>query len=236
MSYSITVASIRPAARNAPDQLPWASVKVEEGATSVGPWSTIDTQSLTPLDEDPTLPQLRTVTTDNATLEAGWYRFTFADADSDQGPPTSPVHYDPIAAALTPSVYDVALLLLARSRNAEGERPTFDSTTRPTDSQAADFINAAYGDVTARLPVTTPTRLHPLVRNLIAARAAMLIEAALFPEQAADTDSTFHRLRDLYTDDLSFLAGEAASADTYGASVYSVKITSPFVNVCDEAL
>lgn len=53
---------------------------MEESANPDGPWALIDTLPLLPLDADPSHPAVRSLTTDEAQIEDGWYRLTFVDA------------------------------------------------------------------------------------------------------------------------------------------------------------
>jgi len=77
----ITFENYRPGPRQ--DGEPWTQVTIEESATPDGTWTLIDTITLSPVDTDPASPQLRSFTTENATLTDGWYRVTFLDADGD---------------------------------------------------------------------------------------------------------------------------------------------------------
>lgn len=90
MSQVVSFTDYTPAARY--DGIAWTTVIVEEAETAVGPWTTIDTITLDPVDADPTTPQARSLTTDSAsdTLDL-WYRLTFADINDDTGQPTTPV-------------------------------------------------------------------------------------------------------------------------------------------------
>lgn len=77
-----TFTGYRPGARY--DDKPWTQVRIDEAAASAGPWTTIDTLALDPIDLDPTAPSLREFTTEEGTLADGWYRVVFLDADGDQ--------------------------------------------------------------------------------------------------------------------------------------------------------
>lgn len=62
------------------DSLPFTEVVIEESALSDSGFTTIDTIALSPVDADPSSPQLRNFTTDQATLDPAWYRLTWKDA------------------------------------------------------------------------------------------------------------------------------------------------------------
>lgn len=72
------------------DTIPWNRAKIDEAAGPDGPWVTLETQALAPLDVDPRVPALRNFTTTLAALTGGWYRITFLDAGGGQSLPTIP--------------------------------------------------------------------------------------------------------------------------------------------------
>jgi hypothetical protein len=79
VSFVVTLTGVRPAARF--DLVPWEEVRIEESAAADGPWTLIDTLSLAPFDADPSHPAVRSLTTDEAQIEDGWYRLTFVDGN-----------------------------------------------------------------------------------------------------------------------------------------------------------
>lgn len=90
MSQVVSFADYTPAARF--DGVAWSAVKVEESDSSSGPWTLIDTLTLSPTDSDPSDPQSRNLTTDNGSDDAGlWYRLTFVDGGGGTGQPTDPI-------------------------------------------------------------------------------------------------------------------------------------------------
>lgn len=86
----MTFTDYQPAPRYPPVTTPWTTVRIEEAASSAGPWTQIDEFALDPVDSDPTQPQSRSFTTTQATLPDGWYQVTFLDAAGGQDV-TSPV-------------------------------------------------------------------------------------------------------------------------------------------------
>jgi hypothetical protein len=78
MPTVVTLPEITPLPRY--DSTPWADVQVEESAGSLGPFTIIDTQTLSPIDSTPSNPAPRRVTTNDATLPNGYYRLVFRDA------------------------------------------------------------------------------------------------------------------------------------------------------------
>jgi len=111
------------------DDVPWTQVLVEEATTSSGPWTLIDTITLSPTDPDPSQPQTRNITVDNASDTPDlWYRLTFADGVGGMGQPSQPIqNIDPdtgsfasiddfatrLGVPLTPADRDRASMLLA---------------------------------------------------------------------------------------------------------------------------
>lgn len=90
MAQVITFEDYVPIARD--DSTPWTQARIEEGATVSGPWTTIDTINLDPVDADPSKPASRSFTTELASDTPDlWYRVVFLDATGDDSIPTSPI-------------------------------------------------------------------------------------------------------------------------------------------------
>jgi hypothetical protein len=142
MGYVVTLRDITPAPRV--DGLPWTQATIGEAGTAAGPFSTIATIPLSPLDTDPSRPQPRSFTTANATLSAGWYLVTFLDAAGDQQPTTA-VPYPPPEPAATTSYCSV---LDVQSRNAA--RPVSASSV-PNLAQVGQMIGDAAAELNAIL-------------------------------------------------------------------------------------
>lgn len=118
-----------------------------------------------------------------------------------------------------PSVEDVATLLRARTKDAEGrEVGTFNEDTRPTAEDVETHIDAAMGLVGVRFPGDIPDEFGPAFASLVAYRAAMRIEKSYFPEQVRSERSPYEELRQEYVDDLQALvdAMEGATDDPWG--------------------
>jgi hypothetical protein len=112
-----------------------------------------------------------------------------------------------------PSVADVAVLLRARTKDAEGrEVGTFDDTTRPNAEQVEIHIDNAVALLAVRLPRDLPDLYAPTVKALTAYRAALQIEKSYFPEQVRSDRSAYDQLREEYLDDLAALIDALASA------------------------
>jgi hypothetical protein len=93
MSEVVSFTDYRPVARYPPITTPWTQARIDEATADTGPWTTIDTITLSPVDSDPTAPQARSFSTPNATLTSGWYRVVFLDAASNEDI-TSPVAHN----------------------------------------------------------------------------------------------------------------------------------------------
>lgn len=117
------------------DDLPWKQVLVEEADTAEGVWAVIDTLTLSPVDDDPSDPALRSFTTEAASDEAGlWYRVTFLDEDGDTSQPSTPVRN-----AVTSAYFTVDQLKAQLDIPANSEQ--FDEDLERAVGAAADTIN-----------------------------------------------------------------------------------------------
>jgi hypothetical protein len=85
----VTLEDFRPSPRY--DSLPWTKARIEEGTASAGPWTTLETINLSPVDSDPTNPAYRSFTTALGSAEDLWYRVVFLDAADNFALPTYPV-------------------------------------------------------------------------------------------------------------------------------------------------
>jgi len=89
MTQVVTIEDVRPAPRY--DGLPWTDAQIQEGTASAGPWVTLETVALSPIDADPRNPIYRNFTTALATADEQWYRIVFVDASASTGLPTAPI-------------------------------------------------------------------------------------------------------------------------------------------------
>ena len=192
---------------------PWTQVRVEESATATGTFTAIETIALSPTDANPALPATRSFTTTHATLAAGWYRVVFLDAAASESPPTTPIQNsgDPTAAT-RPTVAQVALKVLARTR-VSGQRVLGTFTPADTDpadrtmitlEQAEALIDAGVQRVHGRAGAVAPD-LADLAKDVAAEYAAAQIEAALAPEASAAADSAYALHWQAFKDGLDLL-------------------------------
>lgn len=189
------------------DGTPWSQIRVEEAALSDGPWDLIDTIAILPLDTDPSEPLPRSFSTRNATLEQGWYRITFVDVNGATVQ-ADPVHNAPTAEATwLPSVRDVALKILSRTKDTYGnEVGTFTGDTRPRESDAIDIIQKAALDVADEIGDDVPEEARDDAANLVALKAALEIERSYYSEQVNTGRSIYPQLEKDYDRELPRVA------------------------------
>lgn len=127
---------------------------------------------------------------------------------------------------------DVAALLTARTKDAAGrELGTWTDDTRPTREQVQLRIEIARSLLRADLGGTIPDPCREGFEAVVALYAALLTEAAFWPEQTQSNQSTYERLRDLFQqardgvescvaggDPLAPGAGEAYDLDISGGA------------------
>ncbi len=118
MGNVVTLPDQTPPARY--DSSPWTEAIIAEAAASQGPYNTIATVTLSPVDPDPTHPQARNFTTSAAVLTAGWYLLTWQDAAGGQFAQAAQPYPPPADQAFQPycSVLDVLARNAARTVTA----------------------------------------------------------------------------------------------------------------------
>lgn len=218
----ISLNDYRPAARF--DEEPWTTVWVQQSDAVDGTWTTILTETLDPVDEDPERPAYRDFTAEYDEEDGTWFRVVFIDADGDQEPT---VGIDATAVSYRPAIEDVAALLRARTTDSSGnELGTFTSATRPTDDQVDRLIDQALGEVESRVG-TIPDTVVAKARSLASLYTAMLIEASYYPEQATGNESAYERFKELYEAGLAGLLS-AITDDSAGRikGIYSIPMRS----------
>lgn len=125
-------------------------------------------------------------------------------------------HIMPVA-DWTPLVEDVAALLRARTIDNNGaEVGTFNTDTRPTDTEADVVIAHAVDEISARVGLEIPEIVWPIAKRAASLRAAMLIELSYWPEQVRSQKSPYEHYRDMYNDQIKAVekaVKEAGSGD-----------------------
>lgn len=223
MGYSVTFYEYTPAARAAGS--PWTHVRFEEaGDNRRGPWTQIETQSLSPVDADPTEPIARTLTTDNATLYPGWFRLVWIDASGGEEP-TEPEY---AGDATRPSVREVAALMPDRTTvDGGGEARTFTTATSPTAEEVEGLIDVVLDSIDPRVPDGASAEVERAARRVVTFTTAILVESGNWGEQLEPNEARvalWERLLASYeaTLDLAANMNEAGQA-RFG----SVPVTSP---------
>ena len=197
------------------DGVPWTTILIDESASESGPWDPIDSIPMSPIDSDPSDPMARSFTTDNATLDEGWYRVAFADANSNIVQTAPAFHGEPYS--WIPTLADVGSLVLARTRDDNGNvLGTFTDDTQPTDDQVRALIQKAVDDVMPLIGTDIPEILVQEAQNVTALKAAMYIELTYFANEVAQNRSAYPELKALYDEKLAYLA-QAVSAIEAGA-------------------
>lgn len=181
------------------DDTAWTTALLYEAALQTGPFILIDTFTLSPVDADPSNPATRSFTTDEATIQTGgWYQLVWQDASTDQAS-TPPVQNLASPRAWRPLVSDVGQLLSARTVDSNGTRQgTFTADTSPTYQQAMAVVDKAVSKLEAKFgPVMLP-ELVGSAQNVVALRAAMLVELSYFGDQINAGRSPYAQLEELY--------------------------------------
>lgn len=221
--YVITFEDFTPSARH--DGFPWTHARVEEAEARIGPFTPIDTILLDPVDANPATPAERDITTEKATLPSGWYQLVFFDEQGNQQP-TEAIFHNAVRTNYTPGLGDVGALIHSRTVDGNSnELGTFTAATTPTADQVARLINKATGHVTDRIGSSIPPSLWTSAAEVIAIRAAMLVELSYFANQISADRSPYGELKKLYDEGLAALVaawkalgpdGEPGTADDVG--------------------
>lgn len=72
------------------DDEPWTRARIEEASTETGSYTEVETVDLDPVDDDPSDPLTRNLSTNDATI-GNWYRVVWVDDDAVESAPTLPV-------------------------------------------------------------------------------------------------------------------------------------------------
>lgn len=179
----------------------WINAIIQEAPAEDGPWEQLEIQALVPLDADPENPLTRNFTTEQATIEVGgWYRIVFTDLDGDVGQPTQPLqNIPPEVGEYYTTVTEVANKILGRTCNDLGVRQgTFNDDTTPTDEECEKVIEDAALQVGIVIGTQVPDSLLDMVKEIVALRAAMLIELEFYGSEVANNRSAYPQLKELY--------------------------------------
>lgn len=185
----------------------WTIAQLQEAVSADGPWTTIESYALSPVDTDPRTPISRDFTTDQATLTNGWYRIIWQDAAANQSV-TSPVQ---TSSSYLPSVQQVAYRNLSRTRDKFGNLVgTFNADTQPTDTQVYGIINTVWQEVADVIGDDIPAALNDDAANVVALRAAMQVELDFYADQVNTGRSIYPQLEKQYESARNILSKQIA--------------------------
>lgn len=200
-TYAVTFRDYTPIARA--DGSPFASALIYESDAETGPWTLVETAPLSPVDVDPANPATRTLTTENATLQNGWYKIVWQDSGGSTSE-TPPIQNLGGIRAYRPFVSDVAAWLQGRTVDSNSSQVgTFTAATRPTFEQALRVIDLAMDKLEAKFGPSMNPELVGSAKSVVALRAAMLIELTFFADQIRADRSPYAELKALYEESLT---------------------------------
>jgi len=128
------------------DGTAWTQVQIQEGTASAGPWTTLETQNLSPVDPDPSDPAYRNFTTALGTAADFWYRLIFLDALGSTGLPTYPVQNTGESRPVYASISELAQILRVSATDRHAAlRRVLESAAAEIDSEigTADISGTA---------------------------------------------------------------------------------------------
>jgi hypothetical protein len=219
MNFVVTFTDYMPPPRA--DGQPWTQILIFEAPAPGGTWTQIDSIAISSLpggiDADPANPNSRTFTTDNATMQNGWYQVVFEDAAGHQmmfGPVQN------VSYPWVPSLEQIGALLRTRTKDTAGnELGTFTTDTRPTAQDVQELIQQAVDTFVLRAGTEIPPELYQEAQRLIAIRTAMLVEISYFPEQIDTGRSPYNQYMQLWVEGY----GDSKSKGVLIQAIESVK-------------
>lgn len=188
----------KPPSRYPPLLTPWTVAEIQEADSEDGPWTTIDSITLDPVDSQPTRPQTRNFVTTKATLDEGWYRIVWKDEEGNTQPTFARLNTANVTQPTwLPSVQDVAdrCPVYTRTVIEQGGQAvkTFTADTKPTDVEVQRLIASGANEVIGRCGVRVARleQFPALAKSAVAWHAAASIEADKMPQGVDDTTSAF---------------------------------------------
>jgi len=134
MTLVVTFEDYAPAPRY--DGTAWTQVQIQEGTASAGPWTTLETKNLSPVDPDPSDPAYRNFTTTLGTAADLWYRLIFLDALGSTGLPTYPVQNLGETRPVYASISELAQILRVSATDRHAAlRRVLESAAQEIDSE-----------------------------------------------------------------------------------------------------
>jgi hypothetical protein len=111
----LTLFGYTPPARFGADEIAWTQARIEDSSTETGSYVEVETVPLEPVDQDPSDPATRNLTTHDATV-GNWYRVVWVDDDAFESGATVPVQF--VDSSLVP-VYGTRAELARRLKVVE---------------------------------------------------------------------------------------------------------------------
>jgi hypothetical protein len=187
------------------DGIAWSKALLYESETGFDsdPWLLIDEFTLSPIDADPKNPATRSFTSDAGTLENGWYKIVWQDEFlNESGTPA--VQNIAVVRAYRPLVADVGEIIRSRTVDANAtEQGTFTADTRPTYEQVDHIIDRAMWKLEAKFGPVVKQELVGAAAEVVALRAALMIELSFFGDQIRADRSPYLELKELYDEAIS---------------------------------
>jgi len=116
-----------------------------------------------------------------------------------------------------PSLEEVAAITLQRTADSLGNiSGIFSSETRPTEEQAERIVEFALNDVIPMIGYQIPSNLWEGASNLVALRAAMLIEVTLYGQEIRNQISPYPYYKELFDTALVEIQEEVANEEAGG--------------------
>lgn len=120
----------------------------------------------------------------------------------------------------TPSVADVGNVLRARTKTSNGvEIGTFNSDTRPTDTQVLGLIADGVSDISIVTGDDLPTQVWQNAKSTAALATALKVELGYFPEQIGTGRSPYAAIKVLFDDGLKRLLTAIELINSGGGTV-----------------
>src|SRR5215469_3587772 len=184
------------------DGTKWTKARVNESATNTGPWNVIDTLDIDP-GPDPSHPLEISFTTDNATLDAGWYLIEFLDSQGNV------LETDPVFNAPASS-YEILATLDDINAHLDGTVVEADAQNTSQIQVSVNRVVKAYlsrvVDNATMATWTTPETTPDTIREA----ASFLIASQLYYDQTAKSSTVIeptHYAQWLYNQGMALLTG-----------------------------
>lgn len=133
---------------------------------------------------------------------------------NDVGQPAPP----PVPVDYTPTVSQVAKLIMSRTRNSNGQLlGTFTADTEPTDTDVDALIATAQAEVEDVVGNNIPEELWDDVSTPIAYLAAANVELSFFSEQVNTGRSIYPQLMDRYKESLADVKAQLTAMEESGS-------------------